>query len=82
MSKPTYKDVANLKEDARIEEIAANVKLGKTVGFVTDADPGKADRYIQKLKVKIPGIVILARGSGPVPKTVMVKVGPPAVGKN
>lgn len=50
----------------------------KTVGFVVDADPGKADRYIAKLKEKFPGIVVLGKFAGPVKNTVSVKVGPPA----
>jgi hypothetical protein len=47
------------------------------VGFVTDSDHGKADRYIAKLTERFPGIRILWRGNGSVPNTVLVKVGPP-----
>lgn len=73
-----YADLGVLDEDKRIDIIGARaMKLGQTVAFVTDADPGKADRYISKLQAKFPGIVVLGRFNGPVPNTVTVKVGPP-----
>ncbi len=47
---------------------------GLTVAFITDSDPGKADRYISKLLKKFPGLKVLERFDGPVPNTVSVKV--------
>jgi hypothetical protein len=47
-----------------------------TVGFITDDDPGKAERYISKLQHGFPGIRVIYKGPGPVAETVLVKVGP------
>lgn len=78
MRKPQYADLGDLEEDKRIEIIGdAVLRLGKTVGFVTDADPGKAARYISKLLGKFPGIVVLGPFNGPVKGTMSIKVGPP-----
>lgn len=78
MSKPQYADLGDMEEDRRIAIIGdAVMRLGKTAAFIMDADAGKADRYIAKLKAKFPSIVVLARFNGPVPGTVSVKVGPP-----
>ena len=75
---PPYKDIADDPEDDRIQKIGEMVMKDKlVVGFVTDAEPGKADRYISKLKERFPGIRVIARGDGPVPEVVWVKVGPP-----
>jgi len=76
MKKPVFADLADLEEDKRIEIIAAAVRSGKKVAFVTDSDPGKADRYIAKLKAKCPEIVIHGKHPGPVRDTVMVTAGP------
>ncbi len=73
-----YKDVSDSPEDDRIRQIGEKVMHEKAiVGFITDADPGKADRYIAKLRKLFPGIQVLFRGNGPVADTVFVKVGPP-----
>jgi hypothetical protein len=78
MEKPFYADIADFDEDKRIETIGhAAMTFGKTVAFVTDDEEGKADRYIRKLQERFPGIVVIARGAGPVANTVFVKVGPP-----
>jgi hypothetical protein len=75
---PFYADIADHEEDARIDIIGSTVmKHRKTVAFITDSDPGKADRYIRKLTERFPGIKILGRFNGPVLNTVSVKVGPP-----
>jgi|GEM_PF-3298266 len=72
-----YVDMGDLDEDSRIDTIGHYVtQYRKTVAFVTDADPGKADRYIAKLKAKFPGIKIVDFINGPVAGTVTVKVGP------
>ena len=78
MKKPYFADLADFEEDKRIEMIGHTVMAHKkTVAFVTDSDPGKAERYIDKLKKRFPGIVIVDRFDGPVSNTVTVKVGPP-----
>jgi len=78
MRKPKYADLGDFEEDKRIDIIGdAAMRLKQTVAFITDADPGKADRYIAKLKARFPGIVVLGRSNGPVKGSVTVKVGPP-----
>jgi hypothetical protein len=73
-----YKDLGDHEEDERIREIGEKTMSEKlTVGFVTDDEEGKADRYIRKLQERFPGIRVIDRGSGPVAATVWVKVGPP-----
>lgn len=71
-----YKDIADHNEDMRIGMIGKAVMAGKTVAFITDSDPGKADRYIAKLLKRFPGVRIVGRFDGPVENTVTVKVGP------
>jgi hypothetical protein len=79
MALPVYADLYSLTEDERIQVIGETVmRHRKTVAFVTDADPGKHNRYIDKLEALFPGIVILEKLKGPVANTVTVKVGPPA----
>ena len=71
----TYKDIADETEDERIRQIGSAAMEGrKQVSFVTDSEPGKADRYIEKLKAGFPGISVVSRGEGPVPDTVYVIV--------
>ena len=74
-----YKDLGDENEDERIRQIGEKTMTEKVVvGFVTDAEPPtKADRYIQELIERFPGIQVLARGNGPIAGTVWVKVGPP-----
>ena len=73
-----YKDIADESEDERIRQIGEKaMQERQIVGFITDAEPGKADRYIAKLMDRFPGIRVIHRGDGPVPETVLVKVGPP-----
>ncbi len=77
MSMPPYVDIASLEEDKRIDLIGHTViEHQKTVAFITDSDPGKADRYIRKLTERFPGLVVLEQFPGPVPNTIAVKVGP------
>ena len=74
----TYKDIANTPEDDRIDTIGRTVMEQKlSVAFIVDSELGKADRYIEKLRKRFPGIVVIGRGDGPVTGTVYVKVGPP-----
>lgn len=80
---PPFVDLHSLEEDKRIEMIGHQVMVHKKdVAFMTDADEGKAARYIAKLKARFPGIVILGQWPGPVANVVTVKVGPPQVGNN
>lgn len=73
-----YKDIADLQEDERIRQIGEKAMQEKlVVGFVTDSEEGKADRYIAKLKERFPGIRVIYQGDGPVPETILVKVAPP-----
>lgn len=78
MSRIPFKDIADHDEDDRIRQIGEKAMGEKlTVAFVTDDEPGKADRYIRKLQERFPGIRVAGRGKGPVAETVWVKVGPP-----
>lgn len=80
---PVYADLGDFEEDQRIDAIGHMAMAhGKTVAFVTDADPGKADRYIRKLQERFPGIRVIERFDGPVAGTVSVKVGPPDPERN
>ncbi len=73
-----YHDIADEPEDDRIAKIGdMAMNLRKVVGFIMDDEPGKPERYISKLQERFPGIVVIARGKGPVESTVWVKVGPP-----
>ncbi len=80
MSKIPYKDIADCDEDERIRQIGEQVINEELiVGFLTDDEPGKADRYIQKLQDRFPGIRVIGRGDGPTPGVVWVKVAPPPI---
>ena len=73
-----YQDIADDPEDERIRQIGEKTMRERlVVGFVTDDEPGKAERYIEKLKKRFAGIRIISKGAGPVAETVLVKVGPP-----
>ena len=73
-----YEDIADNDEDERIRQIGEKAMVSKlTVGFITDSEEGKADRYISKLMARFPGIRVIYQGDGPVAETVLVKVGPP-----
>ena len=73
-----YKDVTDDPEDERIRQIGEAVMKNRlVVGFFIDSEPGKADRYIAKLKKKFPGIRVIFKGDGPIPDTTFVKLGPP-----
>jgi hypothetical protein len=72
-----FRDVADLREDDRIDIIGQHVMAGQSVGFVTDDEPGKMDRYLAKLKAKFPAIQVEWRKDGPVAETVSAKVSIP-----
>jgi len=73
-----YADLGPLDEGKRIETIGdAAMRLKKTVGFIVDNET-IADRYIEKLKAKFPGIDVQRKLLNcPVKGVVTVKVGPP-----
>lgn len=75
--KVPYKDIADDPEDERIRQIGEKTMQGMVVGFITDDEPGKPERYISKLIKRFPGIRIIYQGPGPVPETVLVKAAPP-----
>lgn len=73
-----YKDISDETEDARIKQIGEFVMGRKEPAvFITDDDPGKADRYIKKLQERFPGIHVVDRFDGPTPGVVTVRVAPP-----
>lgn len=78
MKKPSgFADLHELSEDQRIEVIGRTVvEMGKTVGVVVDDEPGKAERYIRKLRERFPGAVVLSQEKGPVAGAVTLKIGP------
>ena len=75
---PPFKDITDNSEDERIREIGEKTMREKlVVGFVTDSEAGKAERYIRKLQERFPGIRVIYQGDGPVAETVLVTVAPP-----
>lgn len=71
-----YADLADLPEDERIRIAAETAATqGAIVGLITDDEPGKPERYIEKLG-KFPRIRIIDRGPGPVKNTVLIRIGP------
>lgn len=80
---PIFQDLADEPEDDRIKKIGEEVaKRGRAVAFMTDDEPGKAERYIAKLLKWFPGVRVIGRFSGPVAGVITVKVGPTTGGKN
>ena len=70
-----YIDVADLCEDERIGRIGDACTVGGIVGFVVEDEPGKADRYVSKLKSRYPGVSVISTGPGLIPGSVLVRVG-------
>lgn len=69
-----YADLARLSEDDRIDLIGRHcLDTDEAVAILTDSDAGKADRYIEKLTTRFPGVEIVERGDGPVKDTVYFK---------
>ena len=70
-----YADMHNLPEDQRIWFIAHQViDHGLTVAVFVDDEPGKPERYAEKLRAF--GVVVLSQSKGPVANVVTLKVGP------
>jgi len=78
-----YFDAADLEEDKRIDLIGKTIMDGVskddkpfTAGVVVE-DHVKADRYIEKLKLKFPMIRVIKKFDGPVQNTVSIVLGQP-----
>lgn len=74
MKKPGFADLAHLPEDERIVLMAKYCKEGNTIACVTDADPKKAERYIEKMVAQ--GVRHTETAPGPIPKTVLLGFAP------
>lgn len=72
-----YADIANRDEDSRIDIIGRTAMTGKIVAFVTDDEPGKVERYIEKLKNKFPDVKVIEQVKGLIAGTVSVRIGIP-----
>ncbi len=69
-----YRDIYKLSEDDRIQQIGEQAMRGGIIGFVTDSDDGKAERYLLKLFVAFPELELLDKDKGPVSNTVLCRV--------
>lgn len=73
--KVPYKDLFALSEDDRIQMIGEKAMSSSgIIGFVTDADDGKAERYLLKLFVAFPDLELVDKALGPVSNTVLCRV--------
>lgn len=70
-----FADLGDMPEDRRIDCIGKCVEAGKTVGFIVESKK-IGDRYIKKLLLDFPNLVVLAKFDGPVSQTITIKVGP------
>lgn len=72
-----YIDIADAEEDKRINLIGKAVtESRKTVAFMTDDIPGKAERYIKKLTERFPELEIMDTFKGPVKGVVTIRCKP------
>ena len=72
-----YRDIADFPEDERIDIIVQQLKdnPGKKLAFIVDSGAGylgKAERYIAKIKAKLPDVILRGTQDGPVPNTTAV----------
>lgn len=75
LSRPT--NLILLEEDRRIALMSQVIGQGHPIAFVVEDDsmePGKANRYFDKLKALHPSLKLVAKEEGPVPQTTLVKV--------
>jgi hypothetical protein len=79
---PPFLDMHRLPEDERIKQICAALATGAKVGVVVDADPGKADRYLSKIRAGLPGVRVINRSPGPVKGCVQLILQGQKVGDN
>ena len=69
-----FADLADLPEDQRIRIIGNTAMAGERVGFFVD-DEAKADRYIAKLTMLFPRVVVVERKADVLVKnTVFIRV--------
>lgn len=73
---PQYRDIADMEEDNRIASIGltAMERPGKEIAFITDDEPGKPERYIEKLLKQFPSLSVVKQFKGPTPGVVSVIV--------
>lgn len=71
-----YADLASMPEDERIGVIGNVVmeRPGEIIAVVTDSDPGKLERYVNKIVTRFPGIEVVDTLDGPVAETVTVRL--------
>lgn len=76
-----FADLHKLPEDDRINVIGNAVMklpIGRLVGIVVDDDkhePGKADRYLEKLFVRFPDLAVVDRTpDSPIKNVVLVRI--------
>ena len=72
-----YADLFKLSEDERIKVIGSivmSLPVGKVVGFVTEDEGDKAERYATKLIAAYPLIEVIDSSPGPIPNTKLVRV--------
>lgn len=73
-----FVDLHKLSEDDRVRVIGETViGSGKTAAVPTDSDPGKAERYAQKLRERYLGIIVEGPFDGPVAGVRTIRVSPP-----
>ena len=72
--KMPYADLHSRPEDDRITLIGAKAMQGGVIAFITDADPGKADRYIAKLLAQFPELRVIDQQAGPTAGAVTVRL--------
>lgn len=72
-----YADLHQLTEDERIQVIGEHVvRQNEIIGVCVDAQPGKAGRYVKKLRENFPQLEVFDVFDGPTPGVVTIKVGP------
>lgn len=79
MNMPPLIDLYRLSEDERIDMIGKIAMSGKIIGVMVDGDkvdPGKADRYVSKVRAKFPNVREVERFAGPVKNVTTIKFGP------
>lgn len=79
---PPFLDMHRLPEDERIKQICAALATGAKVGVVVDAEPGKAERYLSKIRAGYPGTRVISRSPGPVKGCVQLILQGQKVGDN
>lgn len=67
------------EEDEQVTRIAQAVAASpsQAIGFAVESDDllkGKADRYLRKLRQRLPSLKVVSKEEGPVPQSVMVRV--------